>query len=157
MEDGASAIVVEGKRYVLAQFHFHAPSEHTIDGRHADMEMHLVHKSEDGQVAVVGVMIRAGAENLAFAPIWDRLPTPANKERRATATIDAASLLPKDHGHYRYLGSFTTPPCTEGVLWLVLRTPVELSRAQIDQFRAVIEGNNRPVQPRNQRAIEYTR
>ncbi len=157
MEDGKSSVTVGGKRYTLEQFHFHSPSEHTINGRHADMEMHLVHKAADDTLAVVAVMINEGAENAAFAPVWDNLPSKDMAKREASATIDASALLPSDHGYYRYMGSLTTPPCTEGVHWMVLRTPIALSRSQIDAFRAVIHGNNRPVQPLNGRAVDTSR
>ncbi len=153
IEDKHSSINVDGQHFVLHQFHFHAPSEHTIDGKHASMEMHLVHKSEDGKVAVVGVLIDTGADNPAFDAVWDYLPSAANRERIESATIDAANLLPVDHSYYRYTGSFTPPPCTEDVLWMVLKTPVELSAGQIEKFRSVISGNNRPTQPLNERTV----
>jgi carbonic anhydrase len=154
-EDQASSIEIDGVKYTLEQFHFHAPSEHTISGGHTEMEMHLVHKSASGAVAVVGVLVQAGAENRAFAPVWDNLPTAANKSRRSAVTVDVDELLPSgNRAYYRYMGSFTTPPCTEDVLWLILQQPVELSAAQIAKFKAVIQGNNRPVQPRTGRALQ---
>jgi carbonic anhydrase len=156
-EDRTSSIEVGGKRYVLEQFHFHSPSEHTVDGRHSAMEMHLVHKSEDGALAVVAVLIEEGAENAAFARVWDYLPTAENRSRTAQATVDTGALLPVDRSYYRYSGSFTTPPCLEGISWMVLLSPVELSAAQIDRFRAVIDGNNRPVQALNDREIAVSR
>jgi carbonic anhydrase len=156
--DGKSSITVGGAEYVLQQFHFHAPSEHTIAGAHSDMEMHLVHKGDGGAVAVVAVMIRAGAENRAFAPLWNELPTAAAGTVRSTLTVHPAELLPPEpRAYYRYTGSFTTPPCTEGVLWLVLQQPIELSPAQIARFKAIVRRNNRPVQPRNGRVIERAR
>lgn len=153
VEDHQSTIEFDGKTFVLQQFHFHSPSEHTVDGQHFDMEMHLVHKSDDGEIAVVGVLISEGADNAAFDQIWNYLPSAANRERKEKMTVDAATLLPSDHGYYRYTGSFTTPPCTEDVLWMVLKSPVELSAGQIRTFRAIIEGNNRPVQPLNDRTV----
>ena len=117
------------------------------------MEMHLVHTSDDGHVAVIGVLIREGAENPAFAPLWDYLPTEENRASRPGVSIQAESFLPGDRDYYRYEGSFTTPPCTEGVLWLVLTTPIELSAEQITAFRQVIDGNNRPVQALNGREL----
>ncbi len=156
-EDLASSVVVDGVEYTLQQFHFHSPSEHTVDGAHAAMEMHLVHKSAAGDVAVVAVMIEEGAENAAFAPIWSFLPDASRPARTSSTTVDAGALLPAGRRYYRYDGSFTTPPCTEGVLWVVLLEPVQLSGTQIAQFRAVIEGNNRPVQPLNGRSIAVSR
>ncbi len=155
-QDETSAIEVGGTRYLLEQFHFHSPSEHLLDDAHTEMEMHLVHKSAGGDLAVVAVMIQPGAENPAFDPVWDNLPTAERAERESGATVDTAALLPLDHGYYRYMGSFTTPPCTEDVLWMVLRTPVTLSRRQIEAFRAIIHGNNRPVQPLNGREIRVS-
>lgn len=153
IEDKHSAIDVDGRHFVLQQFHFHAPSEHTVDGKHFDMEMHLVHKSNDGTIAVVGVLIEAGDDNPAFDAVWNYLPTAENRERVEETSVDAATLLPEDRSYYRYTGSFTTPPCTEDVLWMVLKSPIQLSADQIAKFRAVISGNNRPTQPLNGREI----
>lgn len=148
-----SSISLGGTEYVLQQLHFHSPSEHTVGGRSFPMEMHLVHQSADGHIAVVGVLIREGAENPAFAPLWANLPDEANRERKAATRVELAKLLPAERASYRYEGSFTTPPCTEGVKWILLRAPTELSKGQIEAFRAVIHGNNRPVQPLNGRVI----
>ncbi len=152
-EEGGSHVLVNEDLFELKQFHFHAPSEHTINGKHADMEMHLVHKAKDGTVAVVAVMIEQGAENRSFTSIWENLPTPVKKEVQVARTVDATDLLPHSHAYYRYRGSFTTPPCTEGVIWLVLATPIELSQRQIDKFKSIINNNNRPVQHLNERKI----
>lgn len=149
----ASSIQLGDTRYDLKQLHFHSPSEHTVGGEHFPMEMHLVHKSEEGVVAVVSVLLREGEHNAAFQPLWDNLPSAAQKERKSDTTFDIAALLPRDRASYRYEGSFTTPPCTEDVHWIVLRTPVALSAQQIAAFRAVIDGNNRPVQPLNGRRV----
>jgi carbonic anhydrase len=156
VEDKASSLQVGDEQFVLQQFHFHSPSEHTIDGKHSAMEMHLVHKSEGGKIAVVAVLIEEGEDNPAFDAVWDFLPSAANHERKSAITIDAAVLLPKSHQHFSYQGSFTTPPCTEDVLWMVLVTRVELSKEQIEKFRAIIDGNNRPVQPLNGRKVSIS-
>lgn len=153
-EEAGSCFEIEAHRYELKQFHFHSPSEHTIDGEHFAMEMHLVHKDAHGGVSVVAVMIQVGEENRAFDPIWNYLPTEKNKELRYAAKIDATQLLPKDRSYFQYMGSFTTPPCTESVRWFVLRTPIDLSKRQIEKFRAIVSGNNRPVQPLNDREIK---
>jgi len=150
--DEGSTITVEGKAYNLLQFHFHAPSEHTIDGEYYDMELHLVHQSDDGEYAVIGVMITAGKENEAYKPVWDNMPAEEGELQTISGvTVNAIDLLPEDRSYYRYDGSFTTPPCTEGVKWFVLSNPVELSEEQIDAFEAIYLGNNRPVQPMNER------
>lgn len=153
-ESGSSSLTVGGKRFSLEQFHFHSPSEHTVDGRHSPMEMHLVHKGADGEVAVVGVMIEAGEENAALELLWQNLPTVENRANRTEMQIDVGAVLPADHDYLHYTGSFTTPPCTEDVRWMMMRQPIQLSKAQIAAFRAIINNNNRPVQPLNGRAIE---
>jgi len=152
-EDQGSSLVVDGHQYAFKQFHFHAPSEHTIDGKHAEMEMHLVHIDDDGQIAVIGVMINEGTENSAFEPVWNYLPTSENKRLQYDAVVDAQAMLPKDLDYYHYAGSLTTPPCSEGVRWYLLTTPIELSKQQIDRFKAIIDNNNRPVQPLNRRVV----
>ena len=154
---GDDTVMVGSERYALVQFHFHSPSEHTVAGKSFPLEMHLVHKSADGRLGVVGVLIREGAYNKAFEPIWSRLPGIKGKEMaHDSVMVDIETLLPDDRTHYRYDGSLTTPPCSEGVKWFVLATPVELSAAQIATFRAVLSGNSRPVQPLNGRAITET-
>jgi carbonic anhydrase len=153
VEDKASSLQVGDEQFVLQQFHFHSPSEHTVDGKHFAMEMHLVHQSDSGKIAVVAVLIEEGEDNPAFDAVWDYLPNAANRERKSSTTIDAVVLLPENHKYYSYQGSFTTPPCTEEVSWMVLATPVELSKVQIEKFQAIIHGNNRPVQPLNGRTI----
>ena len=153
-EEAGSSISVGEARYELKQFHFHSPSEHTVDGKSFAMEMHLVHKTESGQVAVVAVLIdQVDKPNESFAVLLDRLPTKLTRRTASNRQIDANALLPKDHAYFAYEGSFTTPPCTEGVKWFVLQKPIGLSKKQIDEFRKTINGNNRPVQPRHGRVV----
>ncbi len=141
-------------RYALAQFHFHSPSEHTVKGKQYPMEMHLVHKSADGKLAVVGAFIEEGAHNAAFDGIWANLPAAKGVETHlANVPVDLQSLLPADRRSYRYEGSLTTPPCSEGVRWTVLATPIRLSADQIAAFQKVMHGNNRPTQPLNGRKV----
>lgn len=149
-----SSMVLDGVRYELAQFHFHSPSEHTVNGVNAAAEMHLVHKSADGALAVVGVLIEPGVQNSRFDPIWKNLPAQAGPAQRFDQTINVADLLPGDPRTWRYTGSLTTPPGTEGVHWNLMVEPVTVSQAQIDAFRQVMHGNNRPVQPLNGRVIQ---
>lgn len=151
--DPGSYITVDGVRYDLLQFHFHAPGEHSLNGRLFPIEMHLVHSDAGGNLAVVGVMLAEGAENRAFDPVWDNLPAAEGRPSLPGIQINAAGLLPASLSAYRYTGSLTTPPCTEGVAWFVLATPVELSARQIETFTTVCQGNNRPVQPRHGRPI----
>ena len=155
--DAGSSIEVNGTTYNLLQFHFHALSEHTIDGNYAPVEMHLVHQSDAGEFAVVGVMLNEGSENTAYAPVWDNLPAvEGDPEAIAATTVNAADLLPAEQTYYRYNGSFTTPPCTEGVNWFVMSTPVELSEAQVTAFEQIYSNNYRPVQPLNDRTFLET-
>ena len=160
-----SWIEVDGTRYQLLQFHFHAPSEHTVAGKLFDIEMHLVHKSEAGDLAVLGVFIESGGHNPAFEPVWEHLPSvPGETQHVAGVTIDLRHILSPiaevtEAGqtvfpnYYRYDGSLTTPPCSEGVKWSVLTTPLEMSETQILAFKAIIHDNNRPVQPLNGRKL----
>jgi carbonic anhydrase len=151
--DKGSSIEVGGEKYRLLQFHFHTPSEHTVDGRSFGMEMHLVHKSNKGELAVVGVLLDKGAENKAFKIIWENLPEKANQKKSVKVSVNAADLMPSSKVYYAYSGSLTTPPCSEGVKWHVLRTPLEMSEEQIDIIHSIIHDNNRPVQSLNDRKL----
>ena len=153
-----SMLQVGGREYQLQQFHFHGPSEHTIDGEHAAMEMHMVHKDAEGNLAVISALIDEGAENGALASAWQHLPSAINQPLTpAGATVDIAAVLPEDRSYLSYSGSFTTPPCTEGVAWYMFRQRIQLSPEQIAAFRGVMPPNNRPVQPTNGRIIRTTR
>jgi carbonic anhydrase len=148
-----STIEVNGKTYELKQFHFHSPSEHLLNGKVYAVEMHLVHKAADGSVAVVGVFMDEGAENAAFKPVWDHLPAKEQPATDAGVEINAANLLPAEQMTFRYAGSLTTPPCTEGVNWFVMAAPVTVSKTQVDAFQKIFNGNARPVQLLNDRAL----
>ena len=134
----------------LAQFHFHAPSEHTLDGTSFPMEVHLVHVDAAGKpAAVVGVLIKSGAEHAGLAAAFKTLPAKSGATSApAGATIDARTLLPAEKTFFTYAGSLTTPPCTEGIAWYVLKTPIEMSPAQIRAFttQGHFGHTNRPVQ-----------
>lgn len=157
--DAGSTIELDGQRYKLAQFHFHAPSEHTIDGQPAAAELHLVHVNDDGTLpvspkVVVGILIQAGAENTALSAVWDSLYAANATPQPVDGMVNAADLLPAVQTRYRYSGSLTTPPCTEGIDWNVMTDPIEMSQAQLDAFTALFEGGtNRPVQPINDRDL----
>ena len=148
-----STVAVGEEQYTLLQFHLHTPSEHTVEGRSFLAELHLVHADSAGNLAVVGVLLEAGAANEAYAPLVENLPTQAGEQRTAGTTINAADLLPTSLQYVRYDGSLTTPPCTEGVTWHVLTEPVTLSAEQIEMMTALIPNTNRPVQPLNERAL----
>lgn len=150
--DEGSSIEVENNTYKLLQLHFHSLSENTINGEFSEMEMHLVHQSDAGEYAVIGVMMDNGSENSAYAPIWEHMPAEVGKvETISNVTLDADDLLPETKTYYRFDGSFTTPPCTEGVNWFLMDTPVELSTEQINAFKLIYSNNYRPVQPLNDR------
>ena len=145
-------LTIGDSNYELIQFHFHSPSEHTVKGKHYPMEVHFVHKSATGALAVVGVFIEQGAHNAALDPIWSNLPTKKGVESHFEhVQVNVDDLLPKSTESFRYDGSLTTPPCSEGVKWIVMKSPIQLSAQQIGQFTKLIKGNNRPVQPLNHR------
>lgn len=149
-----SSMTVEGTTYQLLQFHFHTPAEHRLQGKELPAELHLVHRGPGGELAVVGVLIERGDPNAAIAPVWNHLPkAPGQEQQNASVRINAEDLLPATRQHYRYAGSLTTPPCTEGVSWFVLDEPIELSAEQIDSLHSVIGTSNRPVQPLGNREL----
>ncbi len=150
-----SYIVYNGIIYNLLQFHLHSPSEHTIDGLAAPMEIHLVHRDPNsGTLAVVGVMLTEGdMDNEAYAAVFDHLPAEVGEPEAMSMPLALDSLLPEARTFYTYQGSLTTPPCSEIVRWLLLDTPVELSAEQINAFIAIYDGNARPIQPLGKRDI----
>lgn len=152
--DAGSTVTAAGRAYELQQYHFHAPSEHTVAGRAYPMEMHLVHRSAKGEILVVGVFIEEGAHNPAFEPVWANLPaTPGERRHLEHIKVDIDDLLPPQGRQFRYKGSLTTPPCSEGVDWFVLVEPIQLSESQIRKFTELFSRNSRPTQPRNGRTI----
>ncbi|MFC0240007.1 carbonic anhydrase [Rhodopseudomonas telluris] len=151
--DPGSSCMIDGVRYDLLQFHFHHPSEHLMGGKRFEMECHFVHKSANGALAVTGVLIRPGSENGALKALFDQMPTSAGAEVRASGSVDPAAVLPRSGGYFRYMGSLTTPPCSEGLTWTVFKEPIELSPAQIQRFAALFPNNARPVQRRNRRFL----
>jgi carbonic anhydrase len=151
--DPGSYMELDGVRYDLLQFHFHAPSEHTENGTTATMELHLVHKSAEGNLAVVGLMLDAGADNAVLAKFWDKIPTKP-EAITLTDTINIAEALPTASPYYSYSGSLTTPPCSEGVKWTVLDDRGQVSPAQVQSFMTIIGMDARPVQPLNDRVLQ---
>jgi carbonic anhydrase len=151
--DAGSYIELDGARYDVVQFHYHTPSEHEIKGNLFAAELHIVHKSADGELAVIGLLLQEGSENTAFDPFINNLPAEKSEEKDAGVMIDIADLLPGVQTTFRYSGSLTTPPCSEGVHWLVMTNPVELSSGQLSKLESLFDGNNRPVQPLNDRSL----
>ncbi len=149
-----SHIIVDGVRFDLKQFHFHAPSENLIDGRSFPLEAHLVHADQSGNLAVVAVMFVEGEANTTLATAWSRMPEHAGDTHELTPPIAAEGILPSNRDYYRFNGSLTTPPCSEGVRWLVMKSSISTSRDQIEVFsHAIHHPNNRPVQRVNARPI----
>lgn len=148
-------LTIGGTTYTLAQFHFHGPSEHTIGGKSFPLEVHFVHKDPSGKLAVIGVLIGEGAENKAFAPVIEKLPSKENTPTELGTSLALASMLPGVKATYRYDGSLTTPPCSEGVAWNVMAQPITMSKAQIEAITSKFhEPNNRPTQKLNGRELE---
>ena len=150
-----SSITVNGKQYELLQFHFHSPSEHKMSGKSGDMELHLVHKNKEGELAVIGVFMNAGKENALVKAVWDNLPAEVGKEKSVgQLTINPADFLPAKKTYANYPGSLTTPPCSEGVNWMVMKESIEVSKAQAEKFTAIFPMTARPVQPLHERTIK---
>jgi carbonic anhydrase len=147
-------ISIDGHEFVLKQYHFHAPSENHINGQSYPMEAHLVHSDKDGNLAVIAVMFVEGKANQTIAKAWARLPKKASEKRSLSSNVSAEGILPSNRDYYRFNGSLTTPPCTEGVWWLVMKKPATASKAQIEKFFGVMHHpNNRPLQPVNARPV----
>ncbi|MBS1208574.1 MAG: eukaryotic-type carbonic anhydrase family protein [Proteobacteria bacterium] len=152
-----SRLSAMGRSFELIQIHFHHPSEEQIDGKSFDMVAHLVHKDQEGRIAVVSVLLENGSANPVIQTFWNNLPLEQNDEYSAGTPIQIADLLPAKRDYYAYMGSLTTPPCTEGVLWLVLKQPVQISADQIGVFTHFYPNNARPIQNPNGRVIKESR
>lgn len=153
-----SFIMIDGKRFDLKQFHFHSPSEDTVDGKAFAVQMHLVHKSADDQLAVVGVFMEEdgtgtshSSGNSSLDKVFGALPGNSGLTLTGTELIDIRELLPKDQQAWHFMGSLTTPPCSEGVAWYVMKKPITIAPKQLARFRSIYHGNARPVQPWNSR------
>jgi len=141
-----NSITILGRRYDLVQFHFHKPSEERVNGSGFDMVMHLVHKDIDGRLVVLAVLIQQGKANSLVQTIWNNMPLEKNDTVQPPGTIDMNQILPASRQYYTYMGSLTTPPCTEGVLWVVFKEPIDLSQDQISIFSRMYPMNARPIQ-----------
>lgn len=155
LADGG-ALTLDGVPYKLVQFHFHTPSEERIGGKAYPLVAHLVHKSAEGKLAVVGIMLKQGKANAALKPVFDNLPQAEGEKKALDGNFNAADMLPAQQGYYKYMGSLTTPPCSEGVRWQVMKQPIEVSKAQIKAFQKLYKLNARPVQPLNGRKLEQS-
>jgi carbonic anhydrase len=151
-----NTVQVMGRRYELVQFHFHRPSEERVNGRLFEMSVHLVHRDPEGRFAVVAVLLERGAAQAVVQQVWNNLPLEQHEALAAPDAINPAELLPPDLGYYTYMGSLTTPPCSEGVLWMVMQQPVPVSQPQIDIFSRLYPMNARPVQQAAGRLIKQS-
>ena len=153
-----SKIKVAGTSYPLTRFHFHAPSEHRINGVSFPLEFHFVHEKAGGSAAAVGVLVQEGAHNPAFDPLLKKLPQDKGDEVHVHGKLNAADLLPRNPDtleRWSYNGSLTTPDCDEGIRWTVFNTPVQLSAAQIAKLTSVYDDNSRHIQPLNGRKLTF--
>lgn len=142
------------EEFKLLQFHFHTPSEEQIDGKSFPLVAHLVHKSADGELAVVAVLFELGKENVALKAVFNSMPTQGGGSQALSNGFNASSLLPQDQAYYAFKGSLTTPPCSEGVRWQVLKQTQEISVEQFAAFKALYPLNARPVQPLHGRKVQ---
>ncbi len=152
-----NAIEVGARRYELTGFHFHLPGEEQVDGRSFAMSIHLMHRDPQGRLAVVALVADEGPEHPAVQAVWNHLPLERGEFVAASVEFDPMTLLPARRGYYTYMGSLTTPPCTEGVLWIVMQQPIQVSPQQLAIFARLHPMNARPVQPLNGRVIKQSR
>jgi carbonic anhydrase len=154
--DPGSYIIAAGVRYDLVQFHFHHPSEEAVKGKLSDMVVHLLHKSADGQQAVIAVRLAEdrGDANAVLSMLWPHLPTKTGQTEKVADMVNPAGFIPADPGYWTYMGSLTVPPCAEGVRWFVYQQQVSLSREQLRMFGALFKVNSRPLQDLHGRRIE---
>ncbi len=151
---GDNSITVRGANYRLLQFHFHTPSEEQVNFKRFPMVAHLVHKNSEGQLAVVAVLLELGANNPLIDKVWTDMPLDAgDRVQMPPELLDLTELLPADQRYYQFMGSLTTPPCSEGVLWMVMKQPVSISKAQYRLFTQLYPLNARPIQPLNGRPV----
>jgi carbonic anhydrase len=149
-----STIIVDGRSFELQQFHFHSPSEHRIHGKSFPLEAHLVHADKAGNLAVVAILFAYGAPNPFLSKLWDKMPPTKGDTSKLAARLNVVQLLRANKDYYRFNGSLTTPPCTEGVRWLVMKSVATVSESQVEQFaKAVGHPNNRPLQAVNARPV----
>ena len=143
-----------GRRYRLEQFHFHRPSEEMIDGKQYEMVVHMVHKDGEGRLAVVAVLVEIGANQPVVQTVLNNLPLEKGEEVPAATNLDLTQILPENKKYFTYMGSLTTPPCSEDVLWIVMQQPVQASADQLNLFSRIYPMNARPIQAAGGRTIK---
>ena len=151
---GGNYITVQNRMFELQQFHFHRPSEERINGKAFEMVVHLVHRDAEGRLAVLALLLERGAPQATIQTVWNNLPLEKFETMQPTILLDPAEMLPARRDYYTYMGSQTSPPCSEGVLWLVMKQPVQASPAQMALFSRLYPLNARPIQPGNGRIIK---
>ena len=152
-----STMTVMGRNHELLRFHFHRPSEERINGKGFDMVVHLEHRDEEGRLATVAVLLEKGAENPLIQTLWNHMPLEVNQEVLPEVAIDLNRLLPENRAYYTYMGSMTTPPCAEDVLWIIFKQPMPVSEEQVRIFARLYRNNARPIQPSNNRLVKENR
>ena len=153
-----SYIVFEGKKYALAQFHAHEESEHTIDGMRYPLELHFVHKAEDGNVLVIGVMVKEGDENSYFEKLKVFKSLVRHGKKETDIPFNPEKMYPSDKAYYTYEGSLTTPPCSDHVTWIVFKEPITMTEDEVDDIaKHLPKSNNRPIQPINGRIVNSSK
>lgn len=151
---GGNYITVQNRMFELQQFHFHRPSEERINGKAFEMVVHLVHRDAEGRLAVLALLLERGAPQATIQTVWNNLPLEKFETMQPSILLDPAELLPTRRDYYTYMGSMTEPPCSEGVLWMVMKQPVQASAAQMALFSRLYPLNARPIQPSNGRIIK---
>ena len=149
-----NTISLGGKSYELLQFHFHRPSEERINGKGFEMVIHLEHKDTEGKLAVVAVLLERGKAQNMIQTVWNNLPLEKNDTVTPSIVINVADVLPARRDYFTYMGSMTTPPCSEGVLWMVMKEPVQASPAQMALFSRLYPLNARPIQASSGRVVK---
>ncbi len=144
---------VEGHKFELLQFHFHTPSEYTINGKQSPMVVHLVHMNEENELGVIGVMYEEGESNILIEKVWSNIPSEIGGENNAKGMIDLNDLLPDNKTYYRFSGSLTTPPCSEGVNWFFMKDSISASKDQIDAHTSIYPNNARTLQEKGNRIV----
>lgn len=147
-------MTIDGKAFALKQFHFHTPSEHTLDGQSYPAEVHLVHAADDGELAVLGIFYESGNANEFLAPVWEQMGSKEDIQTAAPMELNVANMLPSDRVTYTYSGSLTTPPCSQNVRWHVMEETLTMSSQQLDALTSIYDENNRPIQPLNDRELD---
>jgi len=157
VENGGHTLI-DGEQFTLQAFRFRRPGEESVAGKRAVMSVQFEHRSESGKVAILAVPLVEGKENRLVRTLWSALPLTPGEAKTVTGTkIDPGMLIPRQRDYYTYAGSMTTPPCSEGVLWLVMKSPVSISKEQVADFAKVYQHNARPLQPANDRVIKASR